>query len=465
MTILPFKAALAAMLLSMGLMPAIVRADAIEDRVRQEMVRSDVPGVAVAIVRDGQPLRIEGFGFANIEHQVPVHPDTLFKTGALGMQFTAAGVLLLAEEGKLDLDASVRRYLPELPQSWQPVSLRRMLNHTSGLPATPNGDFRVEYSDVQMLDIIAHEKLNFPAGARWRFSYVDYVVLGQVMARVTGQPYARFLVDRIFAPLGMTRARGIDEMAIIANRSAGYERRDGHLRNAEWISAAANSTADGSLYLSALDYAAWAAAMSRQSLLARSSWAAMGQPARLGNGAACHYGLGWYLDDRAWWHGGSWQGFQTFAIRYLKPELTVVVLANGEGADAEGLARDLAGLVEPALARQDAAPILDTDPAMTAQVAALLDAVASNRVAAHDFADYAALDLKEMVAQYSGLLQGLGARKDLALFAKADQCGETLWRYRAHYRDQVIELRLVKAANGRIGNLEIVPVNRWVAPL
>lgn len=465
MKIMPLKAVLAAMLLSMGLAPTLVRADAIEERVRQEMARGDVPGVAVAILRDGQPVRVEGFGFANIEHQVPVHPDTLFKTGALGMQFTAAGVLLLAEEGKLDLDASVRRYLPELPTSWQPVSLRRMLNHTSGLPATPNGDFRVEYTDAQMLDIIAHEKLNFAAGSRWRFSYVDYVVLGQVMARVTGQPYARYLADKVFAPLGMTRARGIDEMAIIPNRAAGYERRDGHLRNAEWISAAANSTADGSLYLSVLDYAAWAAALSRQSLLAKASWAAMGQPARLENGAACNYGLGWYQDDKAWWHGGSWQGFQTFSIRYLKPELTVVVLANGEGADAEALARDLAGLAEPALVRAKAAPMAETDRAMTAQVAALLDAVAADRVASGGFTDYADLDLKELVGQYATLLQGAGPREELALFAKSTQCGEPYWRYRARYRDQVVEVRLTKAANGRIGNLEIVPVRGWDAPL
>ncbi len=443
--------------------------DPVARAVEAERARADVPGIAIAIVKDGVPLRVEGFGIANLEHGVPVHADTLFKTGALGMQFTAAGVLRLAEQGRLDLDGSIRAILPELPARWQPVTVRQMLSHTSGLPATPNGDFRVEYTDAQMLDIIAHEDLNFAAGTRWRFGYVDYVVLGQAIRRITGRPYAAYLAQEVFAPAGMTRARGIDELAIIPGRAAGYERRDGQLRNAEWISAAANSTADGSLYLSALDYAAWAGAMSRGAVLSPRSWAQMGEAARLPGGATCGYGLGWYVDGRTWWHGGSWQGFQTFAIRYGAQGLTVAVLANGEGADAETLARQIAALTVPALARPKAEPLPDraTAPgaAMTARVRKVLGAIAENRVEPAAFAHYAALDLKEMVGQYAGVVAPLGRLEALAPFAHTSACGGPAWRYRARFANGIVDVMLATTADDRITDLAITPVAAWDAPL
>jgi CubicO group peptidase (beta-lactamase class C family) len=264
-----------------------------------------VPGVAVAIVQHGRQVRAQGYGFANIEHRVPVHADTLFKTGAVGMQFTAAAITLLVEDGRIGLDEPVRTYLPEVPKSWQSVTIRHLLNHMSGIAATPNGDFRADYTDAQLLGIITAQDLNFRAGTRWRFSYADYILLGFVIKRLTGDFYGDFLRKRIFDPLGMRGARGIDEMAIIPNRAAGYELRDGRLRNAEWISPTANSTADGSLYLSVLDYGAWAAAMSRREVLSASSWALTGRPGELANGTSCGYGAGWFLDAAGMYYGGG----------------------------------------------------------------------------------------------------------------------------------------------------------------
>src|SRR5688572_19363970 len=127
------------------------RADAIDDYVNAEIARYNVPGLALAIMRHGQLVRAQGYGFANLEHRVPVHPDTLFKSGAVGKQFTAVAVMFLVEDGKLRLDESVRKYLPDAPPTWAPITVRQLLNHTSGLPPYPDGEFRRDYTDDELL--------------------------------------------------------------------------------------------------------------------------------------------------------------------------------------------------------------------------------------------------------------------------------------------------------------------------
>jgi CubicO group peptidase (beta-lactamase class C family) len=449
--------------------PLPAQADAVDDYIKAEMARQAIPGLAIAVTRDGRLQRAEGYGFANLEHKVPVHPDTLFKSGAIGMQLTAAAVMLLVEDGKIGLDDPVRKYLPEVPASWQPVTIRQLLNHTSGLPATPNGDFRADYTDEQLLAIIAKQDLNFPAGSRWRFSYSGYIILGFMVKRVTGEYYADFLSRRVFVPLGMQTARPIDELAVIPNRAAGYERRENGLQNAEWISATANSTADGSLYLSALDYAAWDAGMAAGRILKPGSWAEIAKPARTTGGCRFPYGFGWYQEQAggqgAWWHSGSWQGFQSFAIRYLGENLTIAVFANSDNANADVIARHVAGMVDPKLVRPRAAAIEDGEPQMKARVERLLGDIAGNKARYAEFADFAKLDFDELMAVYRTTLSALGPLQDVALFDRKAMCGETLYRYRARYAQDVVEARLAIAADGRISNLEIVPVGTWDAPL
>jgi len=449
--------------------PFSVRADVVDDYIRAEMARQGIAGLAIAVTRDGRIERAEGYGVANLEHKVPVHPDTLFKSGAVGMQLTAAAVMLLVEDDKIDLDEPVRKYLPEIPVSWQPVTIRQLLNHTSGIPATPNGDFRADYTDEQLLGIITKQDLNFAAGSRWRFSYAGYILLGFVVKRVTGDYYGDLLSRRVFAPLGMRTARPIDELAIIPNRASGYELREKGLQNAEWISPTANSTADGSLYLSALDYAAWDAGMATGRILKPASWAEIARPARMTGGCLHPYGFGWYQEkmggQNVWSHSGSWQGFQTFAIRFLGDHLTVAVFANSDNADPALIARHVAGLLDPKLVESPASPKADGDPKMKARAAKLLGDIVAERARYAEFVDYAQLDFDELMAMYKRTLSGLGPLQDIALFDRKAACGETRYRYRARYGQGVVEARLAIASDGRIGDLEIVPVAAWDAPL
>lgn len=449
--------------------PGSLRADTIDDYVNAEIARQQVPGLSLTVLRHGQIVRTQGYGLASLEHTIPVHPDTLFKVGAVSMQFTAAGIMLLVEDGKIDLDDSIRKYLPEAPKSWAPVTIRQMLNHTSGLPATPNGNFRAEYSEAELLGILYKEALNFAAGTRWRFSYADYLLLGFVIKRVTGEHYADFLTRRLFRPLGMQTARQISDFDIIPNRASGYELRDGKLRNAEWISAAANSTADGSLYLSALDYAAWDAAIANCKLLKPESWALIGQPAKIASGRDYPYGFGWFLEESgdrmAWRHSGNWQGFQSFVIRYPANDLTVVALANGEGGDPDRIARHVAAMVEPKLVQSPGAPIEDREPQVTARVKTLLQQIADGKTTQTDFAYFAKLDYTELVGVYQGTLSSLGPLQDVALVGRKQLGDDQVYIYRARYERGVVDVTVGYTAKGKIGNLEIVQVESWTAPV
>ncbi|MBB3859350.1 CubicO group peptidase (beta-lactamase class C family) [Novosphingobium hassiacum] len=454
---------------TLAAVPSAALANDIDDIVLREMQRAAVPGVAVSVIERGTVRKLHGYGVANLELAAPVRPDTLFKTGALGMQFTAAGILRLAEDGKIGLDDPVSKYLPELPKTWAGVTIRHLLNHTSGVPATPSGEFQKEYTDAELLQIITGQDINFRPGTRWRFSYVDYVVLGYVMKRVTGENFALFLKKRLFEPAGMTGARGIDELAIIPNRATGYEFRDGGLRNAEKISATANSTADGSLYISVLDYVAWAQAMSRKAVLSPASWAEMAKPAVLVNGQQCSYGLGWYQNGGAnaasWYHSGMWQGFQTYAVHAPADDLTVVVLANGETADSASMARRIAQAMAGPSGQKAAAPQSDAPAALLRQVGTVLDDLAADRVDRAKYVDYAKLDLTEMVAQYAMLIAPMGKRQEVALFDTRKECGGTTHRLRARFERGVIDIVMATDADGRIGSLDIVPISAWEAPL
>ncbi|MEO5597641.1 MAG: serine hydrolase [Novosphingobium sp.] len=450
-------------------LPTAVQADQSADLVQAELTRSKTPGAAIVVIRDGRVERVQGFGQANIEHGVPVHADTLFKTGATGMQFTAAGIMLLVEDGALELDAPVGRYLSGAPSKWRKVTIRQLLNHTSGLPATPNGDFRADYTNAQLLGIIAAQDLNFPAGTRYRFSFAGYIVLGMVIEQVSGEHWTKFVARRLFAPLGMRTARGIDELAIVPNRAAGYEWRGGVLRNAEWISPTANSTADGSLYLSALDYAAWSQVLSRHRLLSSQSWTTLGEPARIADGSSCASVPGWFMGmaghEPILWQAGSWQGFQSYTLRYTNKDVTVMVFANGDKADVQTLARGLAALADPALAAVPASVRQDADPVVTARARALVEAIAAGRARKADFTDFARLDLKEMNDLNAGMLNELGALQQFEMFDRRTNCSETAYRYRARYDHGMIEVRLGLNEKGKVTNLEIAPLNDWHSPL
>jgi len=330
--------------------------DPVDQYIQAEMTKRHIPGLSLLVARDGETIRAQGYGFSNVELQVPVKPETVFQSGSMGKQFTATAVMMLVEDGKLHLDDPLTKYFQDAPPAWKQVTVRRLLSHTAGFTDYPdNFDFRRDRTEAEMLRIVAGIPLAYPPGTKYAYANLGYLTLGILIHHVTGKFYGDFLQERIFQPLGMTTTRIISEADIVPNRAAGYRWVKGELKNQEWVAPILNTTADGSLYFSILDLAKWDAALNTEKLLKRSSLQQMWTPAKLNNGQpnSGHYGFGWFIESirghRIIEHEGAWQGFTTNISRYVDDKLTIVVLTNAEHADPGDITHHVAGLYVPEL--------------------------------------------------------------------------------------------------------------------
>lgn len=284
------------------------RQAAIDRYVAAEMKRERISGLMLGIYRQGWPIYLKGYGVADLEWQVPVGPDTRMQTGSLGKQFVAAAILKLAEEGKIDIDASITRYFPEAPASWKPIKVANLLSHTSGIgiydaPALtkPGGeiDFHRDYSEDQLAAATLKLPLDFPVGTDWRYNNTNYMMLGILIHRVTGQFYGDWLRDRFFAPLGMRATRVISDTDVIERRASGYEIKGGVVKNQAWVSATFNATADGTIYTTVEDMARWDRALTAGTVLKPSVVRADVDPVPSGGRQTQQGRIRLWLDDDA----------------------------------------------------------------------------------------------------------------------------------------------------------------------
>jgi CubicO group peptidase (beta-lactamase class C family) len=333
--------------------------------VNGEMRAEKIPGLALAIVRDGRIVKAKGYGLANIELDVPVKPETIFQTGSVGKQFTATAVMMLVEDGKIHLDDSIGKYLPGSPASWNNITVRNLLTHTSGVADYESDslakkgaafiNLRKDYTEDELFAKFGELPLDFQPGSKWRYSNSGYVLLGILIHKVTGQFYGDVLQERIFGPLGMTSTRIISEADIIPNRAAGYRLVNGEIKNQDWVSPSLNTTADGALYTNVIDMAKWDAALYTEKLLKKGSLDRMWSAVGLNDGKTAPYGFGWDVTEvnghRLIEHGGAWQGFTTQISRYVDDRFTVIVLTNldSEHAQPDKIAHEVAALYNPAL--------------------------------------------------------------------------------------------------------------------
>jgi CubicO group peptidase (beta-lactamase class C family) len=362
-------------------------ADEVDAYVERVLAEEKVPGVAVLVARDGAIERARGYGIANLEHGVPVTADTIFQSGSVGKMFTAAGILLLAEEGKLALDDPVARHFPDAPAGWHRITIRHLLTHTSGLEDYGEEiDLRRDYTEEELLRVMQGLPLEFEPGTQWSYSNSGYLTLGILTSKLAGAHWSEFQAERIFSPLGMATTRVISERDLVAHRAAGYELDEqGEVKNQAWVAPSLNRCADGALYFSVNDLAAWERTLARRGLLRPESFEAWWTPVRLANGTQAPYGFGWGLSEqrgeRLIEHGGSWQGFRAAYARYVDRGLTVAVLANLAQAEPERMAHEIAGRLEPALRLRDPrAGAPDADPTRSARLREVLEAWAGWRI-------------------------------------------------------------------------------------
>jgi len=437
----------------------------IDDYVKAEMARQKIPGLSLAVLRDGKIELLRSYGLANVEHQVPVKPETVFQSGSIGKQFTAAAIMILVQDGKLSLDDQITKFFPGAPATWKRITVRHLLNHTSGLgDYPPEIELQRNYTEEQLFEAFKKAPLQFEPGADWDYSNAGYVTLGILIRKITGKFYGDFLQERIFRPLGMTTARIISEADIIPNRASGYRLMDGQLKNQEWVSPSTNSTADGSLYFTINDLARWDAALYTDVPLKQSSLSQIWQQTRLNEGKLKPYGFGWHTgvihNRRVVFHGGAWQGFKSSIIRFLDDKLTIIFFANSWDTNDVKLTRGLAAIFYPQFALSPGKNIEDRDPQATALAHRILMQISKGKpdpelLTAEFRAELSRERVRSMRATVNSLSLPVAIVHLSELMERRDEGDLRVYRYRLIDLGKTLSCTMKLTRDSKIATLEL----------
>lgn len=319
------------------------------------------PGLTVAVAQDGEVVFARGYGEADVENAVAARPGTVYRIGSITKQFTAAMVMRLVEEGAISLDDPVTRFLPDYDTQGHTVTVRHLLNHTSGIFSyTSLGEeawattFRHDLTDAELIDLFESEPFDFEPGAEQRYNNSAYVLLGPIIEAATGKPYARYLEEDLLAPLGLEHTLYCDVTRVVPDRASGYEYEGGQLVNASFLSMNVPGGA-GAMCSTVGDLLAWTRMLHGGEVVSAASLREMTTPTVVASGDTIPYGFGLALGDleghRSVAHGGGINGFISMLAHYPEEGITVAVLTNAGSGPAgrveEMVARAALGLELP----------------------------------------------------------------------------------------------------------------------
>lgn len=366
--------------------PAVARADATDDYVRSQMAKKRIPGLSLAVIRDGRVVKEAAYGKASLELNVPVTLDTSFPLASMTKIFTAAAVMQLVEDGKITLDEPVAQVLNQLPTQWSAVTIRHCLSHTSGLPDVLTDDVNgtaVSGDRDAAIAEVAKQPLK-PVGAASVYNQTCYVLLGMIIEKISGMSYEKFVQSRLFDPSGMRTARLGDSWAIIPGEANLYTNLDvtpDHtklsMRDGRPVVLTNKILRYGSKYLpeylapagylngSVRDLVSWEMALAQGRLLKPATLAEMAKPYNLTDGKDGTWGLGYasvpmnlFGNSTATKAGGAFGPFATmsygggaatWSMAIPEKHLIVIVLTNLQGASPQNMAADIATIYEPSL--------------------------------------------------------------------------------------------------------------------
>ena len=355
---------LLAALVACGQTAAPISAAIPDDRVAQvealfePLNEGKQPGAAVLIVKDGQVVLQQGFGYADIENDVRISADSSFRLGSVSKQFTTMAIAVLAEEGKLDFDDLITVHVPEL-DDWPGVTVRHLMEHTSGIPDYYEKGYYDDYDHdgpmakmSDLVDIVSmYPDPDFSPGEKYVYNNGAYEVLAIIVERVSGVPFSEFVKDRVFAPAGMSTATTFSSSRPdIPNRVIGYSKTETGYELNDY-DAFNDMLGDGGVYATVKDFIAWDKSLYANAVVAGETLAEMYTSAQLNNGENTGYGLGWSVGahhgHRRIGHGGSWVGFRTNIARYPEENLTIVVLTNRADGNPGGYVNKISDIYLP----------------------------------------------------------------------------------------------------------------------
>jgi CubicO group peptidase (beta-lactamase class C family) len=328
------------------------------------LISDSEPGAAVLVVKDGGVVLGRGYGVADLRTSRRIDARTNFRLASVTKPFTAAAVMLLVRDGKLRYEDRLTDIFPGFPDYGRAVTIRHLLNHTSGLldyedlmpPFDPNLPLEeVQIKDGGVLELLKSQRSGkFAPGTKWAYSNSGYVLLGLIIEKASGRRFSAFLRDRIFAPLKMTATvayeRGLDE---VPDRALGHAKDGDAWREADQSPTSA-TLGDGGVYSSLSDLLKWDEALRRHTLLSEQEMRPALEPVRVPagpptepDGTPAEYGFGWFLNSwkghARMWHYGETSGFRTAIQRFTENRVTVIVLCNRADLDAGSLALQAAG--------------------------------------------------------------------------------------------------------------------------
>jgi CubicO group peptidase (beta-lactamase class C family) len=344
------------------------------DAIFSPLADSSSPGLAVLVRKDGRTVFERGYGARELRSFAKIDPQTNFRLASCSKQFTAMSIMLLVHDGKLRYDDKLTDVFADFPAYGKAITIRNLLNHTSGLTdyedlmaaaekrkGAPIWTPTHQIQDAEVLDLLEHETAGkFAPGAQWSYSNSGYVVLGLVVAEISGKPFREFLRERILAPLKMSQTIAYQEgKNEVAHRAYGHSKENNAWRETDQSPTSA-TLGDGGIYSSLTDLAKWDEALAQHTLLSEREMHPALTPAQLTSGAQPNwpansdrpegtpvsYGFGWFLDPyrnhARMWHYGDTIGFHTYIQRFPADRLTIIILCNRTDLDPESLATKVA---------------------------------------------------------------------------------------------------------------------------
>jgi CubicO group peptidase (beta-lactamase class C family) len=307
------------------------------DRHMSSQFKSDGPGAAVLVAKNGNVIYKKAFGMADLELNVAMQPDMIFRIGSITKQFTAVAILQLAEKGKLSIDDEITKYIDNYPTQGHKITIEHLLTHTSGIksytamriwdPAVRKRDMTPE----ALIDFFKNEPMDFEPGTRFLYNNSGYILLGSIIEKVSGLSYANYIAENIFKPAGMENSSYDNTSKIIPNRAKGYQPGAGGVVNADYLSMT-QPYAAGSLISTVADLYKWNRALHSYKLVGKQYLDKAFASYRLADGKETDYGYGWTLGNirgtPAIEHGGGINGFLTHAIYLPDSDIFVAVFSN-----------------------------------------------------------------------------------------------------------------------------------------
>ncbi|HOZ98540.1 MAG TPA: serine hydrolase domain-containing protein [Niabella sp.] len=316
--------------------------------VQNIMKQQKIVGLSLAVIKKGVPIVNKGYGLANVELNVAANNETVFRLGSVSKQFFTTAILKLQEEGKLSINDSVHKFFPDAPETWRPILVKNLMSHTSGLKReSPAYDNFKMISDLDIIKATYPLALDFKTGEKYQYCNLAYYMLAQIITKVSGQSWDKYIHEKLFVPAGMNNSYLTDFYQVIPNRASGYMHKKDTLLNATAMFAIRPS---GGFLSTSTDMIKWENVIAEKKIiLKKEDWDMLWTPfikTSANENSKSYYGFGWIIDEfnghKTIAHGGSNVGFRSYYTRFVNDGLSIIVLTNTDEANPVAIVNALA---------------------------------------------------------------------------------------------------------------------------